>query len=256
MIGAIALALFSSLWRQVRAGVIESIQEQYLGVLGDENPLTLKQAYLVDRLHRPRNYIKTGTIGIKAPDVWGQNRMTRYRAEFEEQMRQRLGNFQVILQAAQRRSDVAVLTNANSELTGGDRGGGRQHPAPRPEASSGGDRGPPFGCGRPTVNSHGRGRDASARSIDDGQQRRWRGPHRARGRSVERRRPPEAPAPRAGASSSRPSASASDPTSALSDISAKLAALQNGLLPLPQNIANFATKAGQPGVGIEPTDSA
>ncbi len=46
---------------------------------------------------------------------------------------------------------------------------------------------------------------------------------------------------------------ATDPTSLLSDISSKLAALQTGLLTLPQNINTFATKEGQPGVGIEPT---
>ena len=55
---------------------------------------------------------KKGMIGIEAPDVWGQNRMTAFRAEFEARMAQNLGQFQLILQAAQRRSDVAVLTNA------------------------------------------------------------------------------------------------------------------------------------------------
>jgi hypothetical protein len=56
-----------------RAGVIESFLEHFKG---DENePLTLKQAaFLVDCIDK--ELFKTGTIGIKAPDVWGQNRMT------------------------------------------------------------------------------------------------------------------------------------------------------------------------------------
>jgi len=49
--------------------VIEILQEQYLGALGDENPLTLKQAsWLIDCIDS--ELYKVGTIGIKAPDVW------------------------------------------------------------------------------------------------------------------------------------------------------------------------------------------
>ena len=78
---------------------------------GEEQTLTLKDvACLVDCVDK--ELFKKGTIGVKSPDVWGQNRMTSYRAEFEGQMAQNLGQFQTILQAAQRRSDTAVLTNA------------------------------------------------------------------------------------------------------------------------------------------------
>ena len=62
-----------------------------------------------------------------------------------------------------------------------------------------------------------------------------------------------------GSGSSSPSGSSptaptvTDPSSLLTDISAKLAALQGTVLPLPQNISNFATQTGNPGVGIEPT---
>jgi hypothetical protein len=81
------------------AGVIETI----LSCLGDDGqPLTLRQvASMIDCVDR--ELYRKGTIGIKAPDVWGQNRMTMYRAEFEKQMKGNLDKFQVILQAAQRR---------------------------------------------------------------------------------------------------------------------------------------------------------
>ncbi len=91
-------------------GLIETMRRCFVD---DEEPITLKRAaYMVDCMDN--ELFRTGTIGIKSPDVWGQNQMTRYRAEFENQMAQNLGSFQVILQAAQRRSDAAVLTSATS----------------------------------------------------------------------------------------------------------------------------------------------
>ncbi|MFM7136223.1 MAG: hypothetical protein ACKO1M_04010, partial [Planctomycetota bacterium] len=50
-----------------------------------------------------------GSIVAKAPDVWGQNRLTRHRAEYEEQMRAQLGRFESRSSAALRRSDQAFL---------------------------------------------------------------------------------------------------------------------------------------------------
>ena len=201
----------------------------------DDQPLTLKEvAYLVDCIDQKLSC--TGTIGVKSPSVWGQNRMTRYRAEYESQMAQNLNQFQLILQAAQRRSDTAVLTSATSlaatvaakgaATPRGPLGGGSTAAAVVPITGS---TAPSSAAGQPqqaiTINTVGSGTASSAGGS---------------GSSGS-----------GGSSSSAPSAT--DPTALLSDISAKLAALQNGLLPLPQNISNFFTKTGQTGVGLEPT---
>jgi hypothetical protein len=50
-----------------------------------------------------------GSVVAKAPDVWGQNRLTRHRSEYEEQMRAQLGRFESRSSAALRRSDQAFL---------------------------------------------------------------------------------------------------------------------------------------------------
>ena len=50
-----------------------------------------------------------GSIVAKHPDVWGQNRLTRARYEYEEQMRAQLGAFQELNHASLRRSDQAFL---------------------------------------------------------------------------------------------------------------------------------------------------
>jgi hypothetical protein len=67
---------------------------------------------LVDRLDK--ELYRHGKVAVKSPDVWGQNRMTQYRAEFEDQMSAELKNFQLTLQAYQRRSDDAALTSATT----------------------------------------------------------------------------------------------------------------------------------------------
>ncbi len=53
-----------------------------------------------------------GVVGVKAPDVWGQNRMTKYRHEYEQEMVKEVDKFKVRLNAAIRRADSAVLTSA------------------------------------------------------------------------------------------------------------------------------------------------
>ncbi|MFM8735644.1 MAG: hypothetical protein ACKOC8_10675, partial [Pirellulales bacterium] len=48
-----------------------------------------------------------GSIVAKQPDVWGQNRLTRARLEYEDQMHEQLGRFTERTSAAIRRSDQA-----------------------------------------------------------------------------------------------------------------------------------------------------
>ena len=50
-----------------------------------------------------------GSIVAKEPDVWGQNRLTQHRAEYEKQMQKQLGLFESRASAALRRSDQAFL---------------------------------------------------------------------------------------------------------------------------------------------------
>jgi hypothetical protein len=88
------------------------------GIFGEkkgpaDGPITLQQAAAyVDDIDR--RLFGEGTIGVKSPGVWGQNRLTKYRAEFESQMSGRLNQFQDILSAAQARTDIATLTSATS----------------------------------------------------------------------------------------------------------------------------------------------
>lgn len=50
-----------------------------------------------------------GSIVAKQPDVWGQNRLTRHRQEYDDQLRRQLDSFEVRSNAALRRSDQAFL---------------------------------------------------------------------------------------------------------------------------------------------------
>ena len=63
---------------------------------GPAAPLTLQQ--LAHEISHVESEIARGTIGVKAPDVWGQNRMTKYRAEYEKTMAKNLEKFSVMLQ--------------------------------------------------------------------------------------------------------------------------------------------------------------
>ena len=69
---------------------------------------------VVDRLADEIDWLQAhinayGSIVAKHPDVWGQNRLTRARYEYEEQLRAKLGAFQELSNASIRRSDQAFL---------------------------------------------------------------------------------------------------------------------------------------------------
>jgi hypothetical protein len=69
-------------------------------------------AKLIDRLDK--ELYRYGKVAVKSPDIWGQNRMTRYRDDFEKEMSAELDNFKVVLNSYQRRSDAAALTSATT----------------------------------------------------------------------------------------------------------------------------------------------
>jgi hypothetical protein len=78
-----------------------------------KKPATCKDD-AVERLAAEIDWLKThinayGSIVAKHPDVWGQNRLTRARYEYEEQLRAQLGAFQELNHASLRHSDQAFL---------------------------------------------------------------------------------------------------------------------------------------------------
>lgn len=71
------------------------------------DPCTERVSDEIDWLNRYLD--RYGSIVAKQPDVWGQNRLTRHRHEYEEQLRRQLDTFEVRSNAALRRSDQAFL---------------------------------------------------------------------------------------------------------------------------------------------------
>ncbi|MFL5328685.1 MAG: hypothetical protein ACJ8C4_07195 [Gemmataceae bacterium] len=59
-----------------------------------------------------RHIERYGSIVAKQPDIWGQARLTKYRAEFEKEMFAEFGNFKETLQGSVSRSDQAYFANA------------------------------------------------------------------------------------------------------------------------------------------------
>ncbi len=237
---------FLALWCGPRTCQAQLFHRAKVDVEDAAPTLTLGQvAALVDEIDR--ELFAAGMIDIKAPDVWGQNRMTRYRAEFEQQMAQERGKFQEILQAAQRTADLAVMTSATS-LSFSPTG------AAAPAAASSGSnpvRGVSSMLSRargssnpvvipPTIVNNMGGLPATiaadlAKLAPS-----------STGATTAAPAPAPSPAP-AG------STAGSDPSSLLDSISKRLDALEKGTLSMPADINQLATKEGKPGVGLEPT---
>jgi len=57
---------------------------------------------------------RRGVVTVKTPDVWGQNRMTRYRREFDQEMEKNLSTFAETINGLQRNADIAALTTATA----------------------------------------------------------------------------------------------------------------------------------------------
>jgi hypothetical protein len=207
----------------------------------EEMPPTLAQvAAMVDDLDR--TLFALGMIDVKSPDVWGQNRMTRHRDEFERTMYKQLNGFQEILQAAQRKADLAVLTSATA----------LSFSPPGAPAASGSQ--PLKGLTTlvsklgfpstqvvlpPSVVNNGLSGLPSLAASELA--------------NVTLPSSTTAAAPASSGSSSAAASTVQDPSSLLDSISARLDALEKGTLNMPKDINQFATKQGAPGVGLEPT---
>ncbi len=71
-----------------------------------------KLAAAVDRLER---YVdEHGSIAAKVPDVWGEERLTQHRYEFESQMADDVDEFAARVNATIRRADQAYLQSATT----------------------------------------------------------------------------------------------------------------------------------------------
>ncbi len=182
-----------------------------------DGPITLKEAACyVDCIDK--RLFATGTIGVKTPDVWGQNRMTVYRAEYEGQMKSRLDQFQVYLQAAQDRTDLSALTSATSLGASIAAVQSKGSPAAAAKLAT---------PATPVVNTMVVAPSATPAAT------------------------PAATTPATPAGPGNPDFTGMQ--SQLDAISKRIDTLKSGTLTLPSNINTFVTKAGTTGVGIEPT---
>ena len=94
---------------------VRDLVKQVWGYADPENAEVLsvhQLACLIDCLDK--KLYCYGKIAVQAPTVFGQNRMTGYRQDYEDQMKAQLGTFELILSAYQRRADSAALTSATS----------------------------------------------------------------------------------------------------------------------------------------------
>lgn len=73
-------------------------------------PTVMALARDLDELER--HVERYGSIVPKAPDVWGQARLTKHREEFEQYMAVELGNFQVLMNGSLTRADSAFAAQA------------------------------------------------------------------------------------------------------------------------------------------------
>ncbi len=99
------------------AALGEQMVEQFREWTGWEDdgtsPMSVHQiACLIDCLDK--KLYKYGKIAVKSPDVFGQNRMTGYRSDYEDQMKTQLDKFDLVLSSYRRQSDSAALTSATS----------------------------------------------------------------------------------------------------------------------------------------------
>ena len=95
----------------------QTVFERFCEVTGLEDvcpsTLSVKQlACLIDCLDK--KLYCYGKIAVQSPTVFGQNRMTGYRQDYEDPDEGQLGSFELILGAYQRRADAAALTSATS----------------------------------------------------------------------------------------------------------------------------------------------
>jgi|GEM_PF-2566311 len=79
-----------------------------IGGGGDAGVSLAKAEQMIDALDR--TLTTRGTIGVKSPDVWGQDRLAKFRSEYETQMAQWLeGSFKGVINASVKRQEAQAL---------------------------------------------------------------------------------------------------------------------------------------------------
>jgi hypothetical protein len=100
---------------QEEPGHIENFVRHVWGYVDPDNAeiTSVHQlACLIDHLEHALWH--RGQVVVKNPDVWGQNRLTLHRSEYEANLKKQLDSFEIILNSYQRVSDAAALTSATS----------------------------------------------------------------------------------------------------------------------------------------------
>jgi hypothetical protein len=123
----VSRAQTDGLWDRVKAGLHRQLKQEYHKKEVHGPPYDLSQiASQIDIVEE--GILDDGTVVIKRPDVWSQARMTKYRRDFEEQMKVELSKFAAVLSARVARSDQASFESATS--LGAALGGWGGGPAP------------------------------------------------------------------------------------------------------------------------------
>ena len=78
----------------------------------EKDPTMMTLAQDLDRITTHLDWY--GSVVPKAPDVWGQARLTAHREDFENQMQGDLGQFNVLINGSESRKDSAFLNQVFS----------------------------------------------------------------------------------------------------------------------------------------------
>ena len=88
---------------------------------------------LAEQIDWLENHIdRYGSVVAKQPDIWGQARLTKHRQEYEDLLRQKLDDFELLLNGQLTRSDQSYLASAlalSAAVSGGRRASVRRAPA-------------------------------------------------------------------------------------------------------------------------------
>ncbi len=88
---------------QEQPGPVRGLVQRMWGYVDPDNAeiISMHQlACLID--HLDKSLFCRGQVVVKNPDVWGQNRLTQHRAEYEDQMKAQINNFETVLSSYQR----------------------------------------------------------------------------------------------------------------------------------------------------------
>lgn len=108
------LAFADGLFDRLKAGRhAQTKQEYHTKTIHHTPPYNLSQiASLTDVVEE--GVLDDGTIVLKRPDIWSQARMTKYRREFEDEMKTEVSQFKSVISARVARSDQATFESATS----------------------------------------------------------------------------------------------------------------------------------------------